>query len=161
MLQGTPKTTPQVQPPVSAMKAADTITPQLAAAAPDLPPAATPEVAVASPAAELAAAADPGHLIGTTDSGGMSAAIEAAHEEAASALARLTYIEVLLYSPASSAWHSIATGPSIAFAPGAGCFFYWCCLSSQCACLCSVALDGFMPSKWVAGTPRIGNWQEY
>ena len=101
MSQGTPKATPQVQPPVSATKAADTPAPQLAAAASGLPPTVAPEVALAAPAAEPTAAGDPGHLIGSADRGGMSAAIEAAHEEAASALARLTYIEVLLYFPAS------------------------------------------------------------
>lgn len=41
-----------------------------------------------------AAAADPGHLIGSADSGSITAAeIDAAHELAAAALARLTYIE--------------------------------------------------------------------
>ena len=102
MSQGTPKATPQLQPPVSATKAADTPAPQLAAAASGLPPTVSPEVALAAPAAEPTAAEDPGHLIGSADRGGMSAAIEAAHEEAASALARLTYIEVLLCFPASA-----------------------------------------------------------
>lgn len=48
-----------------------------------------------APAPPDAVAIDPGHLIHSADSGGITAAeIDAAHEAAAAALARLTYIEV-------------------------------------------------------------------
>lgn len=93
-LQATPKKPKAVQPPASPLDLREVAEsdqqPEQSAGA------AEHEAAPATSAIVPEAAADPGHLIGSTGSGSVSAAeIEAAHEAAAAALARLTYIEVL------------------------------------------------------------------